>query len=361
MSLVVLALGALAITLGLVVVWQTRQLRLPTKGAITFFVASSVSAWLFFRLQPPTEWPPIDLQITKVTPEGDSQTIVRGLVNEGPFPTQIEVTVPAYTEIPKIGQNLRLYQNPENKVQISTLPEVTDVEFDHLGLAALAGLATIGGIGCTIFSWLHRDYGLAARSFSRPGASPIWQSVYSESPAAAASTTSPTPTVKILREIDWYQFEKLMERLLQLEGYHVIRSGGAKADSGIDILAERDGRKTVIQCKHWNSPVKPATIREAIGIRNIHQADEMVLATLSSGTPAALELARQQRIRVTNEGEIFARLERVGLDKFAALLDPNDKCCPRCDAPMVLRTGGRKPFWGCANYGTLRCTGTIEA
>ena len=152
-----------------------------------------------------------------------------------------------------------------------------------------------------------------------------------------------------------------MERLLKLEEYHVTRSGGAKADGGIDLLAARDGKKTVFQCKHWKSPVKPATIREAIGIREVHRADEVVLATLNSGTSAALELALQHGIAVTTEKEIFARMERVGIGHFSALLDPSNKRCPRCDAPMVLRTVTETPFWGCSNYGPRRCTGTIEA
>ena len=42
-----------------------------------------------------------------------------------------------------------------------------------------------------------------------------------------------------------------MARLLKLEGYEVTRLGGAKPDGGVDVLAMRDGKRTVVQCKHW--------------------------------------------------------------------------------------------------------------
>ena len=83
-------------------------------------------------------------------------------MQEGLLPVRIMLTVPAYTELPGIGHGFRVYRNPENESQISTLPEVTDVEFDHLGLLALAGLAIVGAVGCGIGSWRHRTDGPVA-------------------------------------------------------------------------------------------------------------------------------------------------------------------------------------------------------
>jgi restriction system protein len=167
-------------------------------------------------------------------------------------------------------------------------------------------------------------------------------------------------TAEILQEIDWYQFEKLMERLLEFEGYHVTRFGGAKPDGGIDLLAKRNNKKIIVQCKHWKDPLRPNTIREAVGIRHIHQADELVLATLNSGTPAALALAEQQGIILTSGAEVFRRMQLAGLEHFKSYLDPTDKHCPSCDAPMVFHTGNWKSFWGCSNYGRNHCRGKIE-
>ena len=40
-----------------------------------------------------------------------------------------------------------------------------------------------------------------------------------------------------------------------------------------------------------------------------------------------------------------ASLSKAELDR---LLDPSDRRCPKCDAPIGWRTGKFKPFWGCS-------------
>jgi restriction system protein len=370
-SLVVVGLVVLVAVGGLLLLWKAPWLKPTTKGAVTLFAAAGVSFWLFFLMQPPVEWPAVDFQVTKVIGGADSRGMVQGLVREGLLPVPVEMAAPAYAKPPSAGQVLRIYRNPEDESQFSVLPEVTDGRFRHLGLLAFAGVAFAGGAGCGVRSWRHRNDGPRALSAgarapaqhpcSRPTVSLAGNGGGPGLPGTGASITGPAPTVESLREIDWYQFEKLMARLLKLEGYDVTRLGGAKPDGGVDVLAVRDGKRTVVQCKHWKKPVRPATVQQAIGIRVSQNADGVVRATLNSGTPAALELARRQGVVVTDADGIFNRMRRVGLGEFAGLLDPGAKRCPRCDAPMVLRAGGGKRFWGCANYGARRCTGTIEA
>jgi hypothetical protein len=54
-----------------------------------------------------------------------------------------------------------------------------------------------------------------------------------------------------LRNLD--QFEKLVALLFEQEGFVVHRSGGARADDGIDLTATKDGVIFGVQCKHWKS------------------------------------------------------------------------------------------------------------
>jgi len=370
LSLIMMGLLVVVVVGGLLLVWNAQWLKAKTKGAITLFAAAGIFFWFFFLLQPPIEWPAVDLKITNITPATNSRKIVQGLVQEGLFPIQVMAPVPAYTKLPAVGQKLRLYRNPEDETQFSVLPEVTDGQFRHLGLLAVAGLAFAGGAGCGVSSWRQRHakpkvmFGSSGASVWDPSNWPIDSSPGkcggTGLPGTTANAANPAPTVEILWQIDWYQFEKLMERLLKLEGYDVTRFGGAKPDGGVDVLATRDGKKTVIQCKHWKKLVRSATVQQAIGIRVSQNADEVVLATLNSGTRYALRLAALHKVVVIGADEIFSRMHRVGLGGFADLLDPDAKCCPRCDAPMVLRTGRGKTFWGCTNYGPLNCPGKIE-
>ena len=54
-----------------------------------------------------------------------------------------------------------------------------------------------------------------------------------------------------LRNIDWFQFEKLVELIYRHRGYSVKRLGGANPDGGVDLIIESSSEKSVVQCKHW--------------------------------------------------------------------------------------------------------------
>src|SRR5207248_4229346 len=72
--------------------------------------------------------------------------------------------------------------------------------------------------------------------------------------------------IERLRAIDWFQFEKVVAATYRKLGYHVTRRGGANPDGGIDVIIEKEGLKTAVQCKQWkvsNVGVRP--VREFLG------------------------------------------------------------------------------------------------
>ena len=171
-----------------------------------------------------------------------------------------------------------------------------------------------------------------------------------------------------LRAIDWYQFEKVVALLYEARGHRVTRRGGANPDGGVDLLAEKDGQRTAIQCKHWQSwAVKPDKVRELIGARTIERADACALVTLQGLTAAAEELARQQSVELVDASHLADWLKELRFTplwpKIQNALDSQDKHCPRCEAPLVQRVAGRGEnaggtFWGCSAY--PRCKFTLE-
>jgi len=171
-----------------------------------------------------------------------------------------------------------------------------------------------------------------------------------------------------LRALDWYQFEKAVEILYQQLGYKVIRTGGAKPDGGIDLIIEKDGKKTAIQCKQWktwNVGVKP--MREFLGALTDAGLQRGIFITLCGYTGEAKQLADKHHIQIIDETELTNLLEqsdaRYNPALIAVLRDPH-KYCPKCECVMVLRTakkgaGSGKPFWGCSAY--PRCRFTMPA
>jgi len=164
-----------------------------------------------------------------------------------------------------------------------------------------------------------------------------------------------------LERIDWFQFEKFCAAILQAEGYAVERRGGAHPDGGVDLIAEKDGVRNLIQCKHWRSwNVQEKIVREMLGSMMHFQVAAGVIMTMKGWTAPAAILARQHGIALISGMDLADSAVRLlSREQLEALLDESVRHCPKCEAPMVLRTGNFEPFWGCSRY--PRCRGKIKA
>lgn len=159
--------------------------------------------------------------------------------------------------------------------------------------------------------------------------------------------------------LDWYQFEKLTAYILRLEGWTVDRRGGAAPDGGVDLIVSRGGAKKVVQCKHWkNWKVKENVVRELVGsMTHLGIGSGAIHATAGWTQPAA-ELAAQHSIELVDRSAIAMRARQVLTDsQLTGWLRNAPRCCPKCDGPMVLRTGAFDPFWGCQKF--PKCRGKI--
>lgn len=80
--------------------------------------------------------------------------------------------------------------------------------------------------------------------------------------------------VTLLDGLNWFQFERLCERLMQERGYRIVDKVG---DGGIDILAvNNSGQFALGQAKHWAEKVGPSVVREMIGTRSKFEAEHGV-------------------------------------------------------------------------------------
>lgn len=187
-------------------------------------------------------------------------------------------------------------------------------------------------------------------------------------PGSGGTTSRPVPAdplARQLRAIDWFQFEKLTEAVFARLGSKVTRLGGAHPDGGIDLILERDGFRSAVQCKHWqNIEVGVRQVREFLGALTDQRMAHGKLVTLQGFTADARALALKHGIEIIDE-EVFLRMLR-GIEAdtdpaIQALLNDQRKFCPKCEQEMVLRTAGRGPnagsrFWGCSAYPKCRFT-----
>ena len=180
-----------------------------------------------------------------------------------------------------------------------------------------------------------------------------------------------------VRGLSWRGFERQLAEVYRQKGYQVEETGGGGPDGGVDLKLHKDGRNTVVQCKHWKTwkvNVKP--VRELFGVMTAEGADSAIFIASGSYTNDALKFAEGKPIELIDQRgfldlvRCFQRelQEHYGVES-ADQIQPtsfdsqNTPQCPLCHSPMKLRIAKRgrnagSQFWGCSKYPS--CRGTLN-
>ncbi|MBU4162480.1 restriction endonuclease [Patescibacteria group bacterium] len=87
-----------------------------------------------------------------------------------------------------------------------------------------------------------------------------------------------------------YEFEGYLKGLFDLLGYTVIETS-LSGDQGADLIASKDGQKTVVQAKKYSGKVANKAIQEISAAQRHYKADKAIVVTNSSFTKSAIDLA----------------------------------------------------------------------
>jgi restriction system protein len=93
----------------------------------------------------------------------------------------------------------------------------------------------------------------------------------------------------------------------------VQRTPGS-GDAGIDIILQRSGKTTVVQCKQTKNPVGPAVARELYGALIASKADDGILAVTGGVTSGVHQFFVGKPLRVMGLLEIIG-LQRAVMEK----------------------------------------------
>lgn len=196
-----------------------------------------------------------------------------------------------------------------------------------------------------------------------------WQALGVDVTGDQKSLQTTADLIRQVRAIDWFQFEKLVALVYRKLGYTVTRRGGANPDGGIDLVIEKEGRRSAVQCKHWKTwNVGVKAVREFLGALTDAGITKGIFITLGGYTGEAKQLAEKHGIEIVNEVGLAKMIEdtvaRFDSDTLAILND-NRKFCPKCEREMVLRTAQKgtnvgSKFWGCSAYPKCRFTISVS-
>lgn len=170
-----------------------------------------------------------------------------------------------------------------------------------------------------------------------------------------------------LFNMNWQEFEMLVEEHFRRKGYTAIRTGGQGADGGVDIILKKGSETYLVQCKQWKAfslGVKP--VRELYGVMASMYAVGGFVVCSGKFTREAREFAQNINVELI-DGTGLHRMIRearqlasqAGLSQLPVETLPT---CPMCGERMVKRTARKgintgKDFFGCSAY--PRCKGMV--
>lgn len=91
------------------------------------------------------------------------------------------------------------------------------------------------------------------------------------------------------------EFEVFCAETLNRQGW-TARATGQAGDQGADVLAEKSGRRVVIQCKKYTCSVGNGAVQEAHAAKAHYAAQIAVVVTNSTFTPSAKALAQSTAV-----------------------------------------------------------------
>jgi HJR/Mrr/RecB family endonuclease len=96
---------------------------------------------------------------------------------------------------------------------------------------------------------------------------------------------------------DPIQYEKRVKEILTIAGFEA-KTTKKTGDYGVDIVATKDGRKYIFQCKLYSKPVGLSAVQEVNTGRNFYKADVAIVITNKTFTPAARRLANSSNVEL---------------------------------------------------------------
>ena len=101
------------------------------------------------------------------------------------------------------------------------------------------------------------------------------------------------------------EFETFCAEELRRAGWRAELTAQSR-DQGVDVIAEKDGRRVVLQCKLYTRPVGNKSVQEAAAGRAHERAHRGAVVTNSSYTPSAEQLAATNGILLLHYRDLRA-------------------------------------------------------
>ena len=105
-------------------------------------------------------------------------------------------------------------------------------------------------------------------------------------------------------------FEHHCAAILKTQGW-ACKTTRTSGDFGVDIVAERESVRVVIQVKKWRDRVNLSAVQEITAGRPMYRAHVAAVVSVSGYRPSAIELARANRVLLLSYSDLYDFSRRV--------------------------------------------------
>lgn len=143
------------------------------------------------------------------------------------------------------------------------------------------------------------------------------QQTLDESIESQKQGISGTITLDQLKDMDPYEFERFVTRLLRHMGMRA-ETTVASGDGGVDIRAVDPrpilGGRYIVQVKRYQGTVGPSYVRDLFGTMMHEHLTKGVMITTGNYGPTAIEFARGKGIDLIDGHELMDLIRRTSMD-----------------------------------------------
>ena len=100
------------------------------------------------------------------------------------------------------------------------------------------------------------------------------------------------------------EFEERLIVLYRNLGYDVKHIGHT-GDAGVDLIIEKNGRKTAVQAKRYQGNVPESAVQEVHTGKDYYRCDEAIIVSNSNFTTMAKEVAKATNIQLLSRNDLI--------------------------------------------------------
>jgi superfamily II DNA or RNA helicase len=119
-----------------------------------------------------------------------------------------------------------------------------------------------------------------------------------------------------LGSISWQAFERVVGRLLLLDGYDGVRMVGQTSDHGADVIAHKHGKRWLFQIKRWKNKIGVSVLDETMESVRVYRAAIPAVVALNGFDDLAREhqrtlLSRGVPMQLWDRSDLLRRVGRL--------------------------------------------------